>query len=323
MPPTCSAVEAKGSARGGGARHRAVRRRGAHRNPPRARGRGRLCGPPAGGRRRQPADLRRHFRAGRARLGRHRHRRDRGRDAARRTGAYGRCAPPHARPARHRRRDLRLGPEARVLQRRLPLAVGPRRRVPRPGADQFGGARPVALGAPAARRARFPAVEGRAARGLPRARGQGAPLAPAGRPHHAGRHHAQSGRRRHLPVRRRHRTARSRAALRRADPGAGRDPRQSRRGGRGVRQRRAAAAVQSGLRADVAARAAALAERPHIEAVSAWCRPLHGDASDLAGAARHHHGDRQPRAGQGPAGAPRRQRGRLRHACRCRTAPRW
>ena len=31
----------------------------------------------------------------------------------------------------------------------------------------------------------------------------------------------------------------------------------------------------------------------------------------------------EPRAGGGPARAPRRQRGRLRARCRCRTAPRW
>ena len=82
-----------------------------------------------------------------------------------------------------------------------------------------------------------------AARGLPRARGQEHDLAPAGRPHHARRHHAQSRRRRDLPVRRRHRAARPRAPLRRADPRAGRDARQPGRGGRGVRQRRPAAAA--------------------------------------------------------------------------------
>ena len=68
------------------------------------------------------------------------------------------------------------------------------------------------------------------------------------------------------------------APLRRADPRAGRDPRQSRRGGRGVRQRRPAAAVQSGVRPHVEARRRERSrERPHIETVIAWCQPLHGD----------------------------------------------
>ena len=198
----------------GRTRHRAVRWRGARRNPARPRGGGRLRGPAAGGHRRPSPHPRRDLGAGRARLGRHRHRRHRSRGAARRPGADDRRPPPHARPARHRGGDLRLGPQARVLQRRLSFAVGPRRRVPRPGPDQLVGARPVALRAPAARRAGLPPVEGGAARGLPRARSQGTSLVPAGRAHHAGRHHAQSGRRRDLPVRRRHRAARSRAPLR-------------------------------------------------------------------------------------------------------------
>ena len=73
------------------------------------------------------------------------------------------------------------------------------------------------------------------------------PLASAGRAHAARGHHAQSRRRRDLSVRRRHRAARSRAPLRRADPRAGRDARQSVGSGRGVCERRAAAAVQSRL----------------------------------------------------------------------------
>ena len=66
--------------------------------------------------------------------------------------------------------------------------------------------------------------------------------------------------------------------LRRADPGAGRDARQSGRGGRGVRQRRPRAAAQSGLPAHVEADAGRRStERPHIEAVTAWCQALHDD----------------------------------------------
>ena len=65
---------------------------------------------------------------------RHRHRRHRGRRHARRAQAHDRRAPPHARPSRHRRRHLRLRPAAHLLQRRLPLALGPRRRLPRPAA---------------------------------------------------------------------------------------------------------------------------------------------------------------------------------------------
>ena len=147
-----------------------------------------------------------------------------------------------------RRRHLRRRPEADLLQFGLSLAVGPRRRLPRPDADRFRGARPVARRAQAAGGAGLPAVEGRAARGLSRDRDQGAPLAPAGRPHAARRHHAQSAGRRHLSVRGHHRAARAGAPLRRAQPRAGRDARQSRRGRRGVRQRRPAAAAQFRLR---------------------------------------------------------------------------
>ena len=124
----------------------------------------------------------------------------------------------------------------------------------------------------------FRAVEGRAARGLSRDRGQGAPVAPARRPHAARRHHAQSGRRRHLSVRRRHRAARSEAPLRRADPRAGRDARQPRRRRRGVRQRRPAAAAQSGVRADVEARSrSARRASAHRGGDRAGAARLHGD----------------------------------------------
>ena len=172
-------------------------------------------------------------------------------------------------------------------------------------------------------RVRLPPVEDRAARGLPRGRSQGTALAPAGRPHHAGRHHAQPGRRRHLSVRRCHRAARPRAAVRRADPRAGRNPRQSRGSGRGVRQRRTPAALQSVIRPHVAARsegprrAAAYRDCEHMDPAAAWRR------ADLAEAARHHHGDRQSRAGHRRGSNAATATWSIAPPCRCRTAPRW
>ena len=100
------------------------------------------------------------------------------------------------------------------------------------------------------------------------------------------RHHAQSGRRRHLSVRRRHRKPRSGAAVRRPDPGPARNARQSRRSGRGVRQQRPRAIVQSGLRQDVeavargAARAAAYRHRRSL--VQAAVRRRRDLADDCA-----------------------------------------
>ena len=82
---------------------------------------------------------------------RHRHRRHRGRGDARRARPHDRGAPPHARPARDRGRDLLRRPAARILQRRLSGAVGARAGVPRFAADRLGGARPAAR-----RRASFP-----------------------------------------------------------------------------------------------------------------------------------------------------------------------
>ena len=191
-------------------------------------------------RRRRPPQLRRAHLPGPARLDRHRHRCHRSRGHARRAQARDRRASPHARSSDHRRRDLRLRPEACVLQRRLSLALGPRRDLPRPRTEQFRRARPPARRAAAAGAAGLPQMEGRAARGLSRDRGHHPRMAPAGRPHAARRHHAQSGRRRDLSVRRHHRAARAAPPLRGADPGAGRDARQPHRGGRGVRERRPA-----------------------------------------------------------------------------------
>ena len=70
-------------------------------------------------------------------------------------------------------------------------------------------------------------------------------------PHAARGDDAEYRRRRDLSVRRCHRAARPRAPIRCADPRAGRDARQSRRGGRGVRERRSTAAAQSGVPAIV------------------------------------------------------------------------
>ena len=201
-----------------------------------------------------------------------------------------------------------------LLQRRLSLALGPRCRLPRPGADELGRARRAARRPQAPGRAGFPPVEGGAARGLSGGRGQGAHVAPAGRPHAARGHHAQSRRRRDLSVRRRHRAARSRAPLRRADPRAGRDARQSDRGGRGVRQRRAAAPVQSGLCADVAAFVRRRSPSGRISKRSAaGAQPLHGDHPiwQRLRATITAIDNREPVIGRHRA--PRRQRGRLRH----------
>ena len=67
--------------------------------------------------------------------------------------------------------------------------------------EQFCGARSAARVAQAPGRAGFPTMENGAVRRLSGGRTQGAHVAPAGRPHHARRHHPQSGRRRHLSIR--------------------------------------------------------------------------------------------------------------------------
>ena len=142
----------------------------------------------------------------------------------------------------------------------------------------------------------LPAVEAAAARGLSRGRAEGAPVAPAGRPHAARRHHAQSGGRRHLSLRRRHRAARHAPPLRRADQGAERDARSPGRSGRGVRQRRPRAAAQSGVPAHVEARARgarpASARRSGDRLGAGAARRQYG----VAQAARRGDRDRQPRA---------------------------
>ena len=89
------------------------------------------------------------------------------------SAAHDRGAPPHARPARDRRRDLHRRPAAHVLQRGLSARCGtstPAFLDSEP--DRFGRARPPARRAQAARGAGLPQLEGRAARGLSRDRGR-------------------------------------------------------------------------------------------------------------------------------------------------------
>ena len=86
------------------------------------------------------------------------------------------------------------------------------------------------------------------------------------------------------------------AAVRRADPGPARNARQPQRGGRGVRQQRPRATVQSGVCENVEALAGgdarAAAYRDGRDAVQAAVRRC----ADLARTARGHHRDREPRA---------------------------
>ncbi len=193
---------------------------GARGSQPRARLGQHLCRPPAGDRRRSPPHLRRDRRADAPGQRRHRHRRHRSRRHAQRAEASGRGASPHARPAHHRRRELQCRTASGFLQHGLSRAVGPGRGLPRPVSDRFRAARPASRRAQAAGGEGLPRMEGRAVRGLSRDRNPRAPLAPAGQPHAARRHHAQSAGRRDLSVRRRHREPAAGPQLRRADPRA-------------------------------------------------------------------------------------------------------
>ena len=158
----------------------------------------------------------------------------------------------------------------------------------------------------------FPAMEGAAARGLSRRRGQRTHLASARRPHLARRHHAQSGRRRDLSVPRRHRAARSRTALRGADPRSGRDARQSCRRRRGVRQRRPPAPAQCRVRAHVAAVARRRWPSGRTSRrITALCQPLHGDAAAWQALRDVVTAIESREAIARPDRTPRRQRGRL------------
>ena len=232
------AVEAKDAADAVRARHRAVRSRGARRA--RARASTTRASPIAG---RLPAIVagsRRSFdvltfpsRRGSAGIGID------ATEAETMRAELARMADAHRRTLDQltdRRRHLRRRPAAGVLQRRLPLALGPRCRLPRSGADRSRRCS-TTCAPPASCPSRQTSASGRRAlhdayRALEAE--EHTWHLPDGRTR-AGGHHAQSRRRRDLSVPRRHRAARSRAALRRADPGPGRDARQSHRGGRGVR----------------------------------------------------------------------------------------
>ena len=250
------------------------------------------------------------------------HRRQRGDRAARRHGTDGGSASPHPRPIVVGRGRVRRSAAARLLQRILPAAVEPRSGLPRRPPRRFQRARPAARGAQTARAAGLPGLEGQAARSLSRGRTRDLHLVPARRPRRQRRHHAEPRRRRHLSVRQRHRKPRSGAALRRPDAGPARDPRQSRRSGRGVRQQRSGGIVQSRFRENVEA-VGGVAERatPHRDRrrlVQAAVRRR----ADLARAARGDHRDREPRAGGDETRAQGRQRARLHdHAAARRRRP--
>ena len=120
--------------------------------------------------RRRAAHLRRARAQGQRRQRRHRDRRQRSDRAARRTGADGGGASPHARPAVLRRRRVRCPAPARLLQRFLSPAVGSRSGLPRRQSRRFQRARPAARRAQTAGAAGLPGLEGEAARGLSRGR---------------------------------------------------------------------------------------------------------------------------------------------------------
>ncbi len=105
----------------------------------------------AGDRRRLAAQFRRARRADPQGQRRHRHRRDRSRGDAERAQPPQRRPPPHARSTGDRRRHLHRRPAPDVLQRGLSLALGARRRLPRPEPDRFRRARSTARSTEAAR----------------------------------------------------------------------------------------------------------------------------------------------------------------------------
>ena len=139
----------------------------------------------------------------------------------------------------------------------------------------------------------------------------------------ARRHHAQSGRRRHLSVPRRHRAARSRAALRGADPRSGRNARQSRRRRRGVRQRRPAAAAQCRLRPHVEARRRRRSPNGRISKRSrryaSRCTATRPPGRRCATSSPRSTAARRHRAGSNGATAA----WSTARPCRCPTAPPW
>ena len=255
----------------------------------------------------------------RKRQRRHRHRRDRGRGDARRARAHGRRAPPHARSAGDRRRHLRRRPAADVLQRRLSLAVGPRRRLPRPGA------RPI----PRCSTGCAPPAS------CPRSR-----ISANGRPqlHEAYRAVEAKEHMWHLP------DGRTLRVVTTPNPEGGVTYLFDDVTERLDLERRYDALIRvQGETLDNLAEAVAvfgsdgrlrlhnpafarmwrlepptLAERPHIETVIGWCRPLYGDDAlwqALRGAVTAID-NREPVTGR--LGAARRQRGRLRHGAAAR-----
>ena len=238
------------------ARHRAVRPHRAHRPVPRPRSRAAVRRPPARDRRRRPPSPSTcstfPTRRGSAGIAIDATEADTMRAELRR------MVDAHRRTLDHLTTGVAIfgaDQPAHLLQRRVPLALGPRRRLPRPRDRAIP---PCSTGCATRRRLpeqqdfrKWKAELHEAYRATEAGHAR---MAPAGRPHAARRHHAQSGRRRDLSLRRHHRAARAAAPLRGADPRAGRDARQPRGRRRGVRQRRPAAAVQSGVRADVEVR---------------------------------------------------------------------
>ncbi len=254
-------------------------------------------------------------RAGRARQRRHRHRRDRSGAAARRARAHDRRAPAHPRPARHRRRHLRLQPaSSRFYNAAYRSLWDLDAALSRPGPDRFGGARSAARRPQAARRARTSA---------------------SGRPalHEAYRAIEPKEHVWHLP------DGRTMRVVTTPNPEGGviylfddvterldlerRYDALIRVQGETLDNLAEAVAVFGSdgrlrlfnpafarmWRLEPASARRAAAYRGGQRLVPAAARRR----SDLAEPARDHHGDRQPRAGHRPARAPRRQRGRLRH----------
>ena len=204
--------------------------------------------------RRRTAHLRRPGAESRRRQRRHRDRRQRGDRAARRTGADGGGAPPHPRPVIVRRRRIRRPAAARLLQRILSAAVGPRSaRSSTPIPDDSSVLDRLRAARKLPEQPDFRAWKAKLHEAYRAVEPENDTwFLPDGRARQR-RHHAESRRRRHLSVRQCHRKPRSGAAVRRPDPGPARNARQSHRSGRGVRQQRPRAIVQSGFRQDVEA----------------------------------------------------------------------
>ena len=151
QPGLCPRGRGQGPGRRAGAVGRAAHPRRPRRGEPGARRRQELRDAHAGDRRRLAAQFRRARRADPQGQRRHRHRRHRSRGDAERAQPPQRRPPPHARSTGDRRRHLHRRPAPDVLQRGLSLALGARRRLPRPEPDRFRRARSTARSAEAAR----------------------------------------------------------------------------------------------------------------------------------------------------------------------------